>query len=92
MIDSIAIAETGLQGYEQALQTISNNTANMNTPGFKASTQQFSDLANGQDTSRGGGEFAHAGLGLRTLGTSLDFASSSSTIRATWCRRRPASR
>ena len=45
MINSIAIAETGLQGYEQALQTISNNTANMDTPGFKGSTPEFADLA-----------------------------------------------
>jgi flagellar hook protein FlgE len=76
MIDSIAIAETGLQGYEQALQTISNNTANMNTPGFKGATLQFSDLADGTSTTNGGGgaNFGHPGLGLNTLGTSLDFA------------------
>ena len=74
MIDSIVIAETGLQGYEQALQTISNNTANMNTPGFKGSTTQFADLASARDTALGGGDFGHAGLGLQTLGTALDFS------------------
>ena len=77
MLDSIAIAETGLQGYETALKTISNNTANMNTPGFKGSSTEFSDLAFG---NAGGGQdggdasFGHPGLGLETLGTSIDFS------------------
>jgi flagellar hook protein FlgE len=74
MIDSIVIAESGLQGYEQGLQTISNNTANMNTPGFKGSTMQFADLANLGDTATGDSSLSHAGYGLRALGTSLDFA------------------
>jgi flagellar hook protein FlgE len=75
MLDSIAIAETGLQGYEAALKTISNNTANMNTPGFKGSSTEFADLAfgNGNEGQAGDGSFGHAGLGLQTLGTSLDF-------------------
>ncbi len=75
MINSIAIAETGLQGYEQALQTISDNTANMNTPGFKGSTSQFSDLAfGGGATSNGDTTFGQPGYGLRSLGTSFDFS------------------
>ena len=75
MINSIAIAETGLQGYEQALQTISDNTANMNTPGFKGSATQFSDLAfGGGSTGNGETAFGQPGYGLRTLGTSFDFS------------------
>ena len=77
MINSIAIAETGLQGYEQALQTISNNTANMDTPGFKGSTPEFADLAfGGNETSAGNGDsnFSRPGFGLQTLGTALDFS------------------
>ena len=73
MINSIAIAESGLQGYEKALQTISDNTANMNTPGFKGSTTQFSDMAFGEQAD-GGSPFGQAGDGLRSLGTSIDFS------------------
>ena len=75
MINSISIAETGLQGYEQALQTISDNTANMNTPGFKGSTSEFADLAfGGGATGDGGSTFGQPGFGLKTLGTSIDFS------------------
>ena len=73
MINSIAIAESGLQGYEKALQTISDNTANMNTPGFKGSTTQFSDMAFGEEATAGAA-FGQAGDGLRSLGTSIDFS------------------
>lgn len=73
MINSIAIAETGLQGYEKALQTISNNTANMNTPGFKGSTTQFSDLTF-EHPGDEAGAFGQPGDGLRSLGTSIDFS------------------
>ncbi len=74
MIDSIYIAMTGLNGYERGLRVISNNTANLNTPGFKGSSLQFSDLfySNG---SLGGGANAYGqyGYGLSTLGTIVDF-------------------
>ncbi len=44
MIESIFIAMTGLRGFEQGLRVISNNTANLNTPGFKTSDAHFADL------------------------------------------------
>jgi flagellar hook protein FlgE len=74
MIDSIAIAQTGLHGYEQGLRTISNNTANLNTPGFKGSVTQFANLAQPDNGRGSGGRFGDAGLGLNALGTSLDFS------------------
>jgi flagellar hook protein FlgE len=76
MINSIVIAETGLKGYEQALQTISNNTANMNTPGFRSSTSTFADLAAGTSSEAGsdGADFGQPGYGLRMLGTTMDFS------------------
>lgn len=57
MLDSIYIAMTGLHGYEEGLRVISNNTTNMNTPGFKGATLQFSDLfySNGGLGGRSGG-------------------------------------
>jgi flagellar hook protein FlgE len=71
MLESIYIGTTGLLGYSKGLRVIANNTSNMNTPGFKGSTLQFSDLfyasAGGQDTSQ-------FGYGLNTTGTSLSFS------------------
>ena len=75
MIDTIYVAMSGLHGYEQGLRTISNNTANLNTPGFKSSSLQFADMfssSNGYAVSgsQGQGQF---GFGLNTLGTALNF-------------------
>ncbi|MGJ7574297.1 flagellar hook protein FlgE [Variovorax sp. RB2P76] len=73
MIDSITIAETGLRGFEQGLRTISNNTANLNTPGFKGAVTQFADMTYGSDANTNAG-FGQIGHGLNTLGTTLSFA------------------
>jgi flagellar hook protein FlgE len=52
---------------------ISNNTANMNTPGYKSSTLGFADLfyANSPGT---GGNSLQLGHGVATTGTQLNFA------------------
>jgi len=71
MLDSIHIGVTGLLGYQQGLRTIANNTANLNTPGYKSATLQFTDLFYTGSPS-GGGE-ARFGHGLDTAGTRLDF-------------------
>jgi flagellar hook protein FlgE len=76
MLESIYIGMTGLLGYSRGLQVIANNTANMDTPGFKSSNLQFADLfytgANLQGglTSQGRQQ---VGLGLDTIGTALSF-------------------
>lgn len=72
MIESIYIAMTGLRSFEQGLRVISNNTANLNTPGFKGSGLRFADLFYGN--SRAAGLLHDYGYGLTTLGTRLDFA------------------
>jgi len=76
MIDSIYIGMTGLLGYSSGLKVIANNTANINTPGFKGSALQFSDLfysggnlTSGADTQ----SFRQVGYGLNTHGASLSF-------------------
>lgn len=73
MIDSILIAQTGLRGFQEGLRTISNNTANLNTPGFKGSSTAFADLAWGAGANSGGG-LGSPGMGLQTLGTSMNFS------------------
>jgi flagellar hook protein FlgE len=72
MLDSIYIAMTGLQGYSQGLRIIANNTANMNTPGFKSSTLEFADMFY-SNSSTGSGTM-QVGYGLNTAGTMLNFS------------------
>lgn len=73
MLDSIHIGVTGLLGYQQGLRVIANNTANLNTPGYKSSTLQFTDLfyANARSTPASA---AQLGYGVATAGTHIDFS------------------
>lgn len=72
MLDSIHVGMTGLLGYAKGLRVIANNTANLNTPGYKGSTLQFTDLfyAHGGTASGGSDKL---GFGLGTAGTHMDF-------------------
>lgn len=76
MFDAIYIATSGMVGHAKGLSLVGNNLANVNTPGFKSSQLQFSDLfdqsnANGQQTSAS--SQSSLGIGLDTLGTSVNF-------------------
>lgn len=71
MLDSIYVGMTGLHGFSQGLRVIANNTANINTPGFKGSTAQFADLF--YSTAGSGSGLAQVGYGLDTTGTALNF-------------------
>lgn len=68
MLGSIYIGLSGLNAFSKGLQTISNNVANLNTPGFKAATVKFTDVYN---TGGGGLTFSSgtpgekAGSGVR---------------------------
>jgi flagellar hook protein FlgE len=75
MLESIYIGMTGLLGYSRGLRVISNNTANINTPGFKSSTLQFSDLFYSNGNISGGyrGQGGSLGYGLNTNGTTQSF-------------------
>ncbi len=70
MLESIFIGMTGLNGYSRGLRVIANNTANLNTPGFKGSKLQFSDLftSDGQPGSQSG----LSGYGLNTQSPTLN--------------------
>lgn len=76
MLESIYVGMTGLLGYSRGLRVIANNTANLNTPGFKSSSLQFTDLfytggnLSGGDT---GQTASQVGFGLNTAGTSISF-------------------
>jgi flagellar hook protein FlgE len=73
MLDSIHVGVTGLLGHQQGLRVIANNTANMNTPGYKGSTLAFTDLFSAPAPGAGGGNVS-LGHGLATAGTHLDFS------------------
>lgn len=77
MLDSIYIGMSGLMGYSLGLRVIANNTANINTPGFKGSSMQFGDLvysASASGTAYRDGGTLQLGQGLATYSTSLDFS------------------
>ena len=72
MLDSIFVGMSGLNSYAEGLRLISNNAANLNTPGYKSSSLQFGDLFY---TTGGNGGSLHGqqGFGVGTFGTSLNF-------------------
>ncbi|PHV12868.1 flagellar basal-body rod protein FlgF [Chitinimonas sp. BJB300] len=71
MIDTVFIGMSGLSSYSKGLKAISNNVTNLNTPGFKTSQLQFTDLFyQGSQNGTGAGRF---GNGVGTNGTNLNF-------------------
>src|SRR3982751_4729123 len=76
MLDSIYVGMTGLLGYSKGLRVIANNTANLNTPGFKGSSLQFSDLfysSSNPASGSGSGSYGGLGYGLNAGSTVLSF-------------------
>jgi flagellar hook protein FlgE len=75
MLDTLLIGTSGLLANAQGLKIVSNNLANVNTPGFKGSQLQFSNLFE-QGTHGGQAQFRNAGgMGVETLGAALNFKS-----------------
>lgn len=76
MLESIYVGMSGLMGYSQGLRVIANNTANLNTPGFKGSSLQFADMFYANSALAGNGSGygrMQLGYGLNTYSTSLNF-------------------
>ncbi|HEX5284302.1 MAG TPA: flagellar hook protein FlgE [Bryocella sp.] len=71
---SLSTALSGLNAAETALQTISNNLANMNTDGFKSQTSTFADLFYQTYGNSGSGNPIQTGLGVQVTGTSQDYS------------------
>jgi len=72
MLDSIYVGMSGLSSYAEGLRVISNNAANLNTPGFKSSSLQFGDMFYTSAASDGSFR-GQLGFGVGTFGTSLNF-------------------
>ncbi|RZU38509.1 flagellar basal-body rod protein FlgG [Fluviicoccus keumensis] len=68
MIDALTIAGSGLEANQAWIDSISNNIANMQTPGFKKSRVAFQDLVqqtvNAQEMQQGNTAHAPAGAGV----------------------------
>lgn len=73
MLESINIGMSGLLGYSKGLRVIANNTANLNTPGFKTSSIQFAHMFASGNAAGGSGGLMQVGYGLNTTGTALNF-------------------
>jgi flagellar hook protein FlgE len=76
MLGAIYIGLSGMNAYTKGLQTISNNVANLNTPGYKATSVNFTDVFNnggGGLTFSGGAEGQQLGNGVRFGNPQIDF-------------------
>src|SRR5215469_7223941 len=71
---SMSTALSGLNAAESALQTISNNLANMNTDGYKSQSTTFADLFYQAYGNSGSGNPIQTGLGVQVTGMSQDFS------------------
>jgi flagellar hook protein FlgE len=74
MLDSIYVSLTGLTGFSDGLKNISNNVANINTPGFKGTELQFQDLLYGFQPGAGQDQSSLIdGSGMTTGGSTILF-------------------
>ncbi len=76
-MSSFSIPLTGLKADEEALDTISNNLANMDTTGYKDQTANFSTLFYQNLGGSGNGDPLQQGLGVQVASTSTDFTAGS---------------
>lgn len=74
MFQALFNSLSGLFSFSRSLNTVSNNVANMNTPGFRGSDTFFQNVDGGRGTSIAG-EGLRTGAGdLRQTGTPTDLA------------------
>jgi len=84
MSSSLLAGVSGLRSYQMLLEVVGNNLANVNTPGFKSSTVNFSDMLS--QTIRtgssgvggvGGKNPIQVGLGVKATAITPDFSQGS---------------
>ncbi|HLQ26893.1 MAG TPA: flagellar basal-body rod protein FlgF [Acidiferrobacterales bacterium] len=74
MFESIYTSLSGMLGFSKGLDVISNNVANLNTPGFKSSQLQFQDLYYQYSMEGNNASALQVGTGVNPGNTSLNFA------------------
>lgn len=72
MIDALYISASGLRSEQKQIDVISNNVANLQTPGFKRSRVNFVDVATA--TMSSADQVTSRGNGTRILSTTMSFA------------------
>ncbi|HZO92340.1 MAG TPA: flagellar hook-basal body complex protein [Candidatus Baltobacteraceae bacterium] len=83
-VDSMFIGVTGLEAYQNQIDVISNNIANVGTTGYKGQDVNFQDLlyqaqsyATGPTQTTGGVDGEQVGLGVKVGSIDTDFAQGS---------------
>ena len=74
MFQALFNSLSGLFSFSQSLNTVSNNVANMNTPGFRGSDSFFSNINGGRGTSIAGEGLRTKAGDIRQTGNSTDVA------------------
>ena len=75
MIDALYISSTGLRSQQEQIDVISNNVANMQTPGFKRGRVNFAEIAALPIQGEGKGvTLGTHGGGARVVSTTQEFA------------------
>ena len=74
MIDALYISATGLRSQQEQIDVISNNVANMQTPGFKKSRVNFAEMTGGPSHLAQAGEPQFHGNGTEILSTRTIFS------------------
>ena len=73
MIGSLQTGVSGLQQFQEDLQVIGNNIANVNTVGYKSATMDFEDQLS-QSLANGSGNAMQIGEGVGTAAIGSDFS------------------
>jgi flagellar hook protein FlgE len=73
MFDALYIGTSGLLSHAKGLRVVGNNLANVNTPGFKGSQLQFSDLVEQGAGHHGSAGAAGMGNGMAITGSRISF-------------------
>jgi flagellar hook protein FlgE len=81
MIGSLQTGVSGLQQFQEDLEVIGNNIANVNTTGYKSSNMQFADTFSQTFGNIGAGGFVQVGTGVST--SSIDSEYTQGTINPT---------
>ena len=73
MIGSLQTGVSGLQQFQEDLEVIGNNIANVNTTGYKSSNMQFADTFSQSFGNTGGGSSRQVGTGVASSSIDSQF-------------------
>ena len=78
MLQSLNSAVSGMQQYQQEMDVIGNNVANVNTTGYKSARTDFADTFSNTLRASGSGQIGiQIGTGVTTAGTEVNFGQGS---------------